>query len=169
MRLQALILSSGATRSWENSNMTERKASSKFGGFSREHISFHFLSHLTHPGIVYGISSALSWGGDQVLFPPGAANGFIILTPNGQSWDTCLSLMTLTLHPCGTMFKGSELLSTHRLWSWGRQRWPYHGSAVFWRGHTDTISVDLFAFVMPPVLPTSICFLDQTDLLLFSS
>lgn len=83
MRLQALILSSGTTRSRENSNMTGRKASSKFGGFCREHISFHFLSHPTHPDIVRGISSALSWAGDQVMFLPGAANGFIILMPNG--------------------------------------------------------------------------------------
>lgn len=95
MRLQSLIFSSGTTRSQENSNMTGRKASSKFGGFSREHISFHFLSHPTHPGIVYGISSALFWGGYQVLFLPDAVNGFNILTPNGQSGGTCLSLMTL--------------------------------------------------------------------------
>lgn len=85
MSLQVLIFSSGTNKSQENSNMTGRKASSKFGGFSREHISFHFLSHPTHPGIVHGISPALSPGGDQVLFLPGAANGFIILTPHGQS------------------------------------------------------------------------------------
>lgn len=85
MSLQALIFSSGTKRSQENSNMTGRKASSKFGGFTRKHISFHFLSHPTHPGIVHDISPALSWGCDRVLFPPRAANGLIILTPNGQS------------------------------------------------------------------------------------
>lgn len=83
--LQALIFSSGTNRSRENRAMTGWKASFKFGGFSREHSSFHFLSHPTHPGIVHGISSALSWGGDQGLFLPGAASGFIILMPNGQN------------------------------------------------------------------------------------
>lgn len=68
MSLQALIFSSGTNRSRENSNMTGRKASSKFGGFTREHISFHFLNYPAHPVIVHDISLALSWGSDQVLF-----------------------------------------------------------------------------------------------------
>lgn len=53
--------------------------------------------------------------------------------------------------PCS---RGLNCCLPPRLWTWGRQRWPYHGSAVFWRDHTGTISVDLlFAFVMPPFCP----------------
>lgn len=170
MRLQALILSSGTTRSRENSNMTGQKVSSKFGSFSREHISFHFLSHPTHPGIVHGISSALFWAGDQVVFLPDAANGFIILMPNGQSWGTCFSLMTLD--------PASLWDHIQRVWTAVLPQAMELGKAevtlpwfcsILERSYRYHFCESSLCFCHASILPTSICFLDQTDLLLFLS
>lgn len=62
----------------------------------------------------------------------------------------------------GPHSEGLNFCPPTRLWRWRRHRGPYHCSAVFWRGHTGTTSVDLlFAFVMPPFCPLPYAFLTK--------
>lgn len=56
--------------------------------------------------------------------------------------------------PVAPRSEGPNCCPPPRLRSWGRQRWPYHGSVAFRRGDTGTISVGLlFALVTPPFWP----------------
>lgn len=169
MSLQALIFSSGSSRSWEKRDVRERRLP-----------NLGFWVGNRFPSISSAIPLILALAPALLLACPGVvtrSHSCLALLMASVSWCPTdkdeaggFPWWSWTLRPCRTVFRRSKLLSSTQAAELGKAEvtlpWFCSVSEGPYRYHFCRSSL---CFGHASILAISICFLDQTDLLLFLS